>query len=523
MFTPMASDDPAEISGYQLRARLGAGGMGQVYLSFTPGGRPVALKIIRQEYANDRDFRERFAREVRAAQRVNGVYTAQLLDAGPDAPTPWLASTYVPGPTLLDTVRTHGPLPVASVRPLVTAVALSLQAIHAADVVHRDLTPRNVMLAADGPRVIDFGIARAVDTTHVTISHTPVGTPAFMAPEQANGERVTPAADVFSLGAVAYFAATGRSAFGDGNYLSVLRRVADAKADLTGCPPELRPLIEACLVRNPADRPSTAQIVAAWGGVPRLGPGWLPPPVTAMIQAQTAALSTLPPAPPRVDRPGAANPANPGPGPARRRRAWLIPLAAALVALGMVGGAALAVNWADRRDPDRSGQSLGGATTPGPGTDTSQPPVATSTAPPTPTTTPTGTTPASAPAPQWTGVVRITDDGIDLDLVPPVVKPTSRTENDVHLGLVGERDGTLYSHAGPTLFKWTGAGIPTPAQCAELVSTQGAHQAGVAVRDVVCLITDKKRTAVLVIKTHSNSFTYGLTATATVWPNPDGS
>ncbi|GAB3931895.1 hypothetical protein GCM10027614_00060 [Micromonospora vulcania] len=290
MLTRLTSDDPQQISGYRIRARLGAGGMGQVYLSFTPGGRAVALKVVRREYAEDGDFRQRFAQEVQAAQRVHGVYTAQVIDAGTDAGTPWLASAYVPGPTLLEAVREHGPLPVDAARSMIAAVAQSLQAIHAAGVVHRDLTPRNILLAADGPRVIDFGIARAIDATHLTISQTPIGTPSFMSPEQANGTSVAPASDVFTLAAVGFFAATGRAAFGEGNYLSVLRRVSEAEPDLTGCPAEL---FESCLLKDPTARPTTADIIEACGGAPRFEADWLPKPVAATVAAYGAALASV--------------------------------------------------------------------------------------------------------------------------------------------------------------------------------------------------------------------------------------
>uniref|UniRef100_UPI002156623B protein kinase domain-containing protein n=1 Tax=Streptomyces fradiae TaxID=1906 RepID=UPI002156623B len=188
---------------------LGAGGMGKVYLSYTPGGRPVAIKVIRPDFAQDAEFRRRFAQEVQAAQRVQGLYTAPVIDADTDAREPWLATAYVPGPSLADAVQRHGPMPVDTVLLLVAGIAEALQVIHGAGIVHRDLKPGNVLLASDGPRVIDFGIARAADATSLTSSGVTIGTPSFMAPEQAAGSTVTPATDVFALGQVAAYAALG--------------------------------------------------------------------------------------------------------------------------------------------------------------------------------------------------------------------------------------------------------------------------------------------------------------------------
>ena len=203
---PLTSDDPVEIGGYRLRARLGAGGMGRVYLASTPGGRRVALKVVRPELGDDADFRARFRREIEAAQRVRGVYTAELLAGDPAATPPWLVTAYVPGPSLQQAVAEHGPMPPETVILLMAGVAEALQAIHSAGVIHRDLKPSNVLLAPDGPRVIDFGIARAAEATNLTQSGMAVGSPQFMAPEQIRGHLVTPAVDVFALGAVAAFA-----------------------------------------------------------------------------------------------------------------------------------------------------------------------------------------------------------------------------------------------------------------------------------------------------------------------------
>jgi serine/threonine protein kinase len=259
---PLTSDDPGEVAGYRLRARLGSGGMGRVYLAFTPGGRAVALKVVRPELGDDRDFRSRFRQEVEAARRVHGLYTAQVLDADPAAARPWLVTAYVPGPSLHDAVASHGPMPEPTVFVLMAGVAEALAAIHGAGVVHRDLKPSNVLLAPDGPRVIDFGIARAADATALTGSGVRVGSPHFMAPEQVEGRALSPAVDVFALGSLAAYAAGGRPPFGEGNEVAVLYRVLHGTADLGGCPPQLRGLIERCLAK---DAPRRRRRVTAEG------------------------------------------------------------------------------------------------------------------------------------------------------------------------------------------------------------------------------------------------------------------
>ena len=261
MVDPLTSDDPRDIAGYQIRARLGAGGMGRVYLAFTHGGRPVAIKVVRAEFGDDEEFKGRFRLEVAAAQRVHGLYTAQVLDADPDARLPWLATAYVPGLSLQQAVTDFGPLPPDSVLLLVAGIAEALQAIHATGIVHRDLKPSNVILATDGPRVIDFGIAWAAAAPSLTRSGISVGSPGFMAPEQARGQPTTPAVDVFALGSLATYAITGHSPFGQGTAVAVLHRVLHEAPDLADCPPNLRPLIERCLAKDPAQRPRPGEII----------------------------------------------------------------------------------------------------------------------------------------------------------------------------------------------------------------------------------------------------------------------
>ncbi|MEU5339609.1 serine/threonine-protein kinase [Streptomyces sp. NPDC020766] len=261
VFQPLQADDPPTVAGYRLAARLGAGGMGRVYLSHTQGGRPVAIKVIRPELADDPTFRRGFRREIKAAQRVRGAYTAELIDGDADGVPPWLATLYVPGPSLAEAVARRGPLPVPAVLWLMAGVAEALQAIHAAGIVHRDLKPSNVLLAADGPRVIDFGISLAAGITSHTATGATVGTPQFMAPEQASGGEVTTATDVFALGQTAAFAALGEPLYGDGNSVGVLYRIVHSEPDLSLLPAQLRPLMARCLAADPGERATPAEVV----------------------------------------------------------------------------------------------------------------------------------------------------------------------------------------------------------------------------------------------------------------------
>ncbi|MEU3602162.1 protein kinase [Streptomyces sp. NPDC006798] len=309
VFQSLGEGDPRHVAGYRLAARLGAGGMGKVYLSYTPGGRPVAIKVIRPDFAQDAEFRRRFAQEVHAAQRVQGLYTAPVIDADPEAAQPWLATAYVPGPSLAAAVNEHGKLPAETVLLLVAGIAEALQVIHGAGIVHRDLKPANVLLAADGPRVIDFGIARAADATSLTSSGVTIGTPSFMAPEQAAGAKVTPATDVFALGLVATYAATGRAAFGEGTSHGVLYRIVHEEPDLTGVPERLVELVTRCLAKEPSERPSVAEVLTICQSanaetVLRRPEEWLPGAVAAEIGTRKAA-----PAPPVAPPPPAAAPA----------------------------------------------------------------------------------------------------------------------------------------------------------------------------------------------------------------------
>jgi eukaryotic-like serine/threonine-protein kinase len=249
--------------------------MGRVFLGVSPGGRPVAVKAIRAELAANPEFRARFGREVAAARRVSGVFTAQVVDADVDGPVAWMATAYVPGPSLAEAVDTHGPLPDASLLALAAGLAESLNAIHAVGVVHRDLKPSNVLLAEDGPRVIDFGISRATESTMLTQAGLVVGSPGFMSPEQAMGSDVGPPSDIFNLGAVLAFAATGEGPFGTGTTAALLYRVVHGAPDLDRVPPTVRPLIEHCLAKDPQQRPTANGLLAEVGAL-QPGGTWLP-------------------------------------------------------------------------------------------------------------------------------------------------------------------------------------------------------------------------------------------------------
>jgi eukaryotic-like serine/threonine-protein kinase len=228
--------DPQWAGPYRLLGRLGNGGMGQVFLGRSAGGRPVAVKVIRADLAGDANFRARFRQEVAAARKVSGLYTALVVDADPDGQMPWPATAYVPGPSLADAVASHGQLPTETVLALAAGLAEGLHAIHAAGLVHRDMKPSNVLLADDGPRVIDFGISRAVEASALTHTGAVVGSPGFMSPEQAVGHEVGPQSDMFSLGAVLTFAATGEGPFGTGPTHALMYRVVHGQPSLDRLP-----------------------------------------------------------------------------------------------------------------------------------------------------------------------------------------------------------------------------------------------------------------------------------------------
>jgi serine/threonine protein kinase len=281
--------DPERIGPYAIIGRLGAGAMGQVYLARSVAGRLVAIKTIRVDLAEEPGFRARFAREVAAARRVSGVFTAAVIEADPEADLPWVATAYVPAPSLSTLVRRCGPLPVPAVRWLAAGCAEALQSIHGVGLLHRDVKPSNVLVAPDGPRVIDFGVARAAERVQLTVTREAAGTPAYMAPEQArDATQASPASDVFSLGATLVFAATGHAPYHGDTVMDILVRLATEPPDLAGVPEDLLGLVAACLERVPRERPSGTAILERLGSFDaESGPGhsYLPDSAIALVAA----------------------------------------------------------------------------------------------------------------------------------------------------------------------------------------------------------------------------------------------
>ena len=409
MMRELQPEDPQLIGPYRLRGRLGAGGMGRVYLGLSPGGRAVAVKVIRADLAQDAEFRARFRREVGVARRVSGLFTAPVIDADVESPVPWLATAYVRGPSLADAVSEHGPLPAASVLVLARGLAEGLSAIHAAGVVHRDLKPANVLLAEDGPRLIDFGISRAVEASALTHTGLVVGSPGFMSPEQAEGREVGPPSDVFSLGAVLAFAATGQGPFGSGSTPALVYRVVYSAPQLDLVPAEVRPLIDRCLAKDPARRPTAHDLLS---GAAQPAAGWLPEPVTRALTAApptttaAAPLGTPAPVPRSPSIPGSlpvpGSLATAGPGrPARRARRlgrWR-PLTATLILSGLVGaGATAAVTMTAGSAPAHAAQSAPQTTPAQTLAPTSTPASATSSVPDASSPPAAAAPPATAPA-----------------------------------------------------------------------------------------------------------------------------
>ncbi|MFJ6609320.1 bifunctional serine/threonine-protein kinase/ABC transporter substrate-binding protein [Streptomyces sp. NPDC091289] len=323
--------DPARIGGHRLLGRLGAGGMGVVYLGRTDAGALAAIKVILPEYAGDEDFRTRFRREAEAARRVDSPWAVPVTGADTEAERPWLATEFVPGPTLSDVVARRGPLPVRSVTVLGRLLARALAAVHTAGLVHRDVKPGNVLLTAGGPRLIDFGIARAADATALTATGLVVGTPGFLPPEQAAGNPAGPAGDVFSLGCLLAYAATGRTPFGSGAVDAVLYRTVHDAPDLDGIEdPGLRVLLERCLAKDPDDRPAAADLDTLIAEDVPAGAtaDWLPEDVVRIIADRSAVLLALP----DIDATVTEKPGPPGPATGRRR--FLLFAAGGALALG---------------------------------------------------------------------------------------------------------------------------------------------------------------------------------------------
>ena len=559
VFQPLRADDPPRVAGYRLAARLGAGGMGRVYLSHTQGGRPVAIKVVRPELADDPDFRRRFRREITAARRVRGAYTAELIDADADGVPPWLATLYVPGPALSEVVARRGPLPVPAVLWLMAGVAEALQAIHGAGIVHRDLKPSNVLLASDGPRVIDFGISLAADATSYTATGAAIGTPSFMAPEQASGGEVTPATDVFALGQTAAFAALGAPLYGDGPAVNVLYRIVHSEPDLSPLPEEVRPLIARCLAADPEQRATLAEVLdwcrrrlgpdadagagpAVWQeitgpevAVPAPAPTPTPPPLT---MAAPVTVTSAAPAPAPVGPllpptyPFAPPPEQPEPRPGRRGRAVLIGIAAAISVVGTATVMGLMVtqtaDWVRQQagtrssgtqDPTAGGRSPGSSSTKSPDT-----------AADTDTTTGTGTgtgadttaTPsATAPHPEAYPQVWV-DEKSSLSFKEPVERKNRK--GDVRfdcekIGCALESDTSVIENV------WDNKAQGTLETCRDSLTASKNHSLTLNVAAAGSLICVKSRSgdiALLVVKVKSTALwdhpgISFMTADMTIW------
>lgn len=366
---------PESIGVYTVERQLGAGGMGTVYLARSRGGRAVAVKVARPELAADRTFRARFRAEVDAARRVGGFHTAPVVDADPDAKAPWLATAYIPGPTLAELLEEQGPMDGRRLRLLGAALAEALQAIHGCGLVHRDLKPGNIVMAEDGPRVIDFGIARAVDSTRLSATGAAFGTPGFLAPEQAQGLEVTGAADVFALGAV-LVAAAGGSAFGTGTPMGLMYRSVHESPDLSAVPRNLRLLVADCLSKDPAQRPTPESLLDLFAPAPApYAPALVPPerqvPVTTPFGSRSQTVEESGPdspddggthsevpgvgpgtqvSPPDREETRAEDLFSLTPAPRSRRRILLMGLAAATATGALVGGGVYLTHQDDRAD-----------------------------------------------------------------------------------------------------------------------------------------------------------------------------
>jgi serine/threonine protein kinase len=549
--------------------------MGRVYLSFTPGGRAVALKIIRGEFGSDPEFRERFAREVSIAQQVNGIHIAQLIDAGTDNGVPWLAGAYVAGPSLAQVVTVQGPLPVHTVLALAGRIAESLGAIHATGMVHRDLKPGNILLDESGPKVIDFGIVRAATPTATGRSshRTFIGSPPFMAPEQIRGQKVTPATDVFALGATLYHLSTGESAFSADFADGVLYRVIHDEPDYDACPEQVRELIRVCLRKDPAERPSTQRIIEgcrAAGAGPETP---LPDAVRAMIRERAQALELvkitgpqevdqtedmhetldeagmetvgdesdstaademapivpqLPPTEPDVHSMTtvtpqatplvelASGPTVPISRPRRGRTAFVAGMSSLATAVAAVVIAALL--WPH---PATTGSNSSQRTDQAVNHVGSQSPSLVSTSASTSASAATST-PASASGSdpvQWHGHVLITVNEVDLDSVP--VNNGASTQVSLYDTSSGLGNTPYQFTALPfgtaTLAVWSGSTAPTRAQCYDQVASQGVNVVSVSNGTMVCVITAMDRVALLKVLDDQADSGNGILTDVTVW------
>lgn len=363
---PLAHDDPHGFGPYRLIARLGSGGMGTVYLARSPGGRTLALKTMHARIATETAFRTRFRLEADAARVIGGRYGAQVVDADPLAETPWMATEYVLGPPLDEAVEQAGPLPETTVRALGAALCGALGQLHHSDVVHRDLKPSNIMITAHGPKVIDFGIARALGDDRLTHAGAAVGTPAFMSPEQATGEEHAPAGDVFALAGVLVFAATGRGPFGNGQPADLLYRVRYGEPDLTGVPAALAPVLSRCLAKEADGRPTTAELAAHLHDGAGEFAGHLPDAVLAEIGRRASEVWQV--VPQRLPAPPGPPPTVPSAdAPARRLSRRGLLTAGAGSVLGVAGAGAGVWAWLGASEPAPGPGTGPGYTEPKPG------------------------------------------------------------------------------------------------------------------------------------------------------------
>jgi eukaryotic-like serine/threonine-protein kinase len=412
MWQELHPGDPGRIGPYRLRGVLGSGGMGRVFLGASADGQLVAVKVVRADLASDPEFRARFRREVTVARRVSSRFTAPLIDADADGPVPWLATAYVAGPSLAGAVTEHGPLPVRSVLELAAGLAEGVSAIHAAGVVHRDLKPSNVLLAQDGPRVIDFGISVAAETSPLTRTGLTIGSPGYMSPEQVEGREVGPPSDIFSLGAVLAFAATGEAPFGSGSAPTLAYRAVYREVNLDRVPAEVRGLIQRCLTKDPGQRPTARDLEFAASA--RAVPATLAEPVTrtflerpetAEPSATVTSARLSPVSQPAPDRPGSGSTGSSGSSGRddgrhhRRRLARPLTIAAMLVGLlaaSAAGGVALAAS-VHPTSGARSGQTVSRHVTSSTTPRTSPPSTSPTVAVVPPATTPATSSPAATP------------------------------------------------------------------------------------------------------------------------------
>ncbi|HEY1004649.1 MAG TPA: serine/threonine-protein kinase [Streptosporangiaceae bacterium] len=411
---PLQQTDPSRVGGYRLVARLGAGGMGVVYLAETGDGQPVAVKVLRPELADNPEFRTRFGREVTALTRIQGMCTVRVIEADTEAPKPFLVTEYADGPSLSEYVNTHGPLDPQTLYGLATGLAEALAAIHAAGIVHRDLKPSNVLLTAAGPKVIDFGIAQALDTSSLTRTGITVGSAGFMAPEQITGRAGT-AADIFTWAVTVAFAAGGKAPFGAGRSDAIMYRIMHADPDISAVPPGLRPLVEAALAKDPQARPAAPQLLAELTNTQLTRPGARYENPTQTVLAQTwhpsatgpmGAAPGLTGATPGRNAPGPNAPGPTGPRPPRRRTA-LLPVVLTLAFLLAAGGTALGLALAGKPASHAASGTTSSPASPARPASPAQPassaattpttPAASSTAPSAPAST-AATTPVSTPA-----------------------------------------------------------------------------------------------------------------------------